>query len=366
MSMLLPDPRLYPRVDPDNLLIRLAMALLTEREAGRALTRAEALKDAIAAQLAADDDSVLNAALRHAPSQEVYKAVWQAALDVVGQVGNERHAVIFALPVVLVAGCKGRAELPERLSDVDALSQLLRQHGVIDAQAECFISGKLVHPDTLEGLSFSQLYRYSRNLADAGRGLPVELPGDPAPVKDDCVLVRYLVGVAMREANGEMPVKLGGSMGAWGMPLMQLLGEQLKTANVTLFPIPRVPNWLREAHRQGQAARQEVNLQVFASNIIRKLREYSLPITAIAAAHDNGELRFTISTPGDDKNCAAHAWPLAPLDSVERIAEEFIGLMRECQVEDVRLVKEVQTDREHGIPFFVTVNDPAAQSHGLH
>ena len=48
MSMLLPDPRLYPRVDPDNLLIRLAMALLTEREAGRALTRAEALKDAIA------------------------------------------------------------------------------------------------------------------------------------------------------------------------------------------------------------------------------------------------------------------------------------------------------------------------------
>ena len=62
----------------------------------------------------------------------------------------------------------------------------------------------------------------------------------------------------------------------------------------------------------------------------------------------------------------ASAWPLAPLDSVERIAEEFMGLMRECQVEDVRLVKEVQTDREHGIPFFVTVNDPAAQSHGLH
>ena len=56
MSMLLPDPRLYPRVDPDNLLIRLAMALLTEREAGRALTRAEALKDAMAAQLAEGED----------------------------------------------------------------------------------------------------------------------------------------------------------------------------------------------------------------------------------------------------------------------------------------------------------------------
>ena len=366
MSMLLPDPRLYPRVDPDNLLIRLAMALLTEREAGRALTRAEALKDAMAAQLAEGEDDTLKLALHNAPSQEVYKALWYAAQDVITQAGNDRHAVIFALPVVLVAGCKGQARLPDRLNDMDALNTLLREHGVIAPDAECVVSGKLVHPDTLANLSFSQLYRYTRNLADAARGLPVELPGDPVPVKDDGVFVRYLVGVAMREANGELPVKLGGSVGAWGMPLMKLLTEQLNTPGVTLFPIPRVPNWLHEAHRQGQAARQEVNLQVFASNIIRKLREHSMPMTAIAAAHDNGELRFTISTPGDDKNWAAHAWTLAPLDSVERVAEEFIGLLKECQVEDIRLIKQVQADREHGIPFFVTVNDPAASSPGLH
>ena len=67
----------------------------------------------------------------------------------------------------------------------------------------------------LEGLSFSQLYRYSRNLADAGRGLLVELRGRPGAgegrLRAGAV---YLVGVASG-ANGEMPVKLGGSMGAW-------------------------------------------------------------------------------------------------------------------------------------------------------
>ena len=94
-----------------------------------------------------------------------------------------------------------RAELPERLGDVDALQQLLRQHGVIDAQAECFISGWL-HLDTL----LAELQLAGNSLQPViwltlARGLPVELPGDPAPVKDDCVLVRYLAGVAMRESQ---------------------------------------------------------------------------------------------------------------------------------------------------------------------
>lgn len=358
MTSILPDPRRYPRVNPANDLIRQTMGLLTEREAGLALTRAEALKDTLRALFEADDHAAWQEALDQVPSQEVYKALWQAGLDVVAQpVGTIRHAVIFALPVILVAGCKTQAHLPAQLADVQALTQLLQAQGVIADGAECQLSGKLIHPNALATLTFPQLFRFTRNLVDAGRGLPVALEGDPVPAKDDGVFLRFVVGVAMHNGDANPPIRLGGTTGAWGMAAMKLFSEQLKTPNVTLFPIPRAPMLLPEALRQGQLARKEVDLQCFSSNMIRKLREHSVPITAIACAHDNNELRFTISTPKDDKNWLAHVWPLAPLDSVERIAEGFSGLMAECQIEDTRLVEAVQPDQENGIPYFVTVDD---------
>ena len=105
-------PACTPVADPDNLLIRLAMAF-ADRARGRpcADPRRSAERRH---RLATGCRRRQRAERRAAPCAVArsVKAVWQAALDVVGQVGNERHAVIFALPVVLVAGCKGRAELP--------------------------------------------------------------------------------------------------------------------------------------------------------------------------------------------------------------------------------------------------------------
>ena len=52
---------------------------------------------------------------------------------------------------------------------------------------------------------------------------------------------------------------------------------------------------------------------------------------------------------------------LAPLDSVERIEENFRALMSECQVSDVRVLADIQPDRVDGVPFLVTCNDAAAR-----
>ena len=84
-------------------------------------------------------------------------------------------------------------------------------------------------------------------------------------------------------------------------------------------------------------------------------------IVGVAAAHENNEIRFTVSSPGDDKNWSGFVWPLAPLDSVERIEENFRALMSECQVSDVRVLADIQPDRVDGVPFLVTCNDAAAR-----
>lgn len=359
MSMLhpaLPDPRLYPDPMPSNMLIHYTLSVLnaasdSDREACRV-----SLKQAVADILERGDVLTLSVALAMVPSQAAYRVLWEA-LRAAAEQPEGRHAVIFAVPLVLVAGAKPEATLPARIEDVDGLNALLREHGVFAPGAEVFLSGKLLHPDTVAGISSAQLYRFTRSLADAARGLPLELEPSAVTVRNDGVFLRYLIGVAIQEEGEPAPVKLGGAVGPWGIPLMKFLGEQLKTDGVTLFPIARPPQALLQAIVAGGSARQEVTLQAFASSMIRKLRDMGQEPVAVLSAHENGELRCTISAPGDEKNWEGFVWQLSPLDSVPLIASQFCELMAECRVSDVRVVPQVQPDQQNGIPLFLTADD---------
>ena len=354
--MMLPDPRLMPRVAPKNELIRAVMSLLTEPDGAEAERKRGELRRLTAEKLEFDDNQSLSVALQLAPDQTAFRTLWHSLVDTLASPSTARHAVVFAVPVVLAAGSKTATTLPAQV-DAAPLLAILRQHGVVRADAEVSLSGHLLHADTLASVAFSQWFRFGSFLTDAARGVPLDLAGSDVPVHEEGVFVRYLLGVAMQNPDEAPAIRLGGSMGEWGMPFMQQLNEQMKTPGVTLFPIPAVPNVVPEALRQGAALRLDVNMQMWASNIIRKLRAGNAGIAGVAAAHENGELRFTVSSPGDDKNWAAFVWPLAPLDAVERIEENFRALMAECQVEDVRVVGTIQPDRIDEVPVFLTCND---------
>lgn len=334
----LPDPRLYPTASVSNRLIFLAQSVLDADAAdARALQRV-ALQDALVELLERDEVLMISVALNMAPSRAAYEVLWRALRSAVEEAPG-RHAVIFALPLVLVAGSRQRAELPGRIADVDGLNRLLREHGVFAAEGEVFLSGKLLHPDAVVGISPAQLYRYTRQLADAARGLPLELAPAPVAVKEEGVFLRYLVGVAIRsgDAADADPVRFDPAVGAWGMPLMKFLGEALATPGVTLFPIARAPAPLMQAMETGHRARLEVALQVFASASLRALRSEGRDPVVRVSAHQGGELHFSIRAAGAEPSGDRFVWPLSPLDSVPAIEAEFLQLMQECQVENVRL-----------------------------
>lgn len=353
----LPDPRQYPESSPSNMLIHHAELIAKavsedERELWRNNLRAS-----LAELLEREELLSLSVALAMVTSQQIYQILWDALRDAAERPESGRHAVIFAVPVVLVIGSKSKVTLPERITDVDGLNAIFREHGVFAAGAEVFLSGKLLHPDAVVGISSAQIYRYTRQLADAARGLPLELQPAAITAKDEGVFLRYLLGVAIREEGAEPPVKLGGSVGAWGVPLMKFLGEELKTDGVTLFPIPRVPMPLMQAIVAANQARLEVALQVFASTQIRKLRDQGEEPVAIVSAHDNGELHFTVSAAGNEKDWGGFVWPLAAQDVVAQIETSFRMLMAECQVNDVRVVPQLQPEQQSGIPLFFTADD---------
>lgn len=352
----LPDPRLYPDPMPSNMLIHYTLSVLKASSDSDREMWQDSLRQAVADLLERDDVLTLSVALAMVPSQAAYRVLWEALRAAVEQPGG-RHAVVFAVPLVLVAGAKPQATLPARIDDVEGLNAIFREHGVFAEGAEVFLSGKLLHPDSVSGISSAQLYRFSRSLVDAARGVPLELEPTAVTVKNDGVFLRYLVGVAIQEEGQPAPVKLGGSVGPWGIPLMKFLGEQLKTDGVTLFPIARPPLVLLQAMVAGGSARQEVALQAFASSMIRKLHDMGQEPVAVLSAHENNELRFTISAPGDEKNWEGFVWPLSSLDSVPLIETQFCELMAECQVRDVRVVPLVQADQQNGIPLFLTADD---------
>ncbi len=356
--MTLPDPRLFSSVQPKNMLVQQVNALLAEPE--KRQFHQDSLHFLMEDRLRREADDDLGAAMSLAPTPEAYKVLWQTLGGILaGPIeGQANSAIVFAIPLIIVAGVKGKLTLPSRLKDTDAIKAVLAQHGVIQANADVFLSSRLVNADGLSVLRPSQLYRWKQNLQYASGGLPIELEESPMELDGEAVFLRFIVGVAMQPASGEPAIRLGGSVGAWGMPLTHLLGEQLGHEAVTMFVIPRTPNLVTESLQQGRFGRQEIQMQVVISNTLRKIRTAGETPVAIIAAHQGGELRLTLSAKENPANWAGFVWPLTPLDNIDLIEHNFCQLMNECHVDDVRVIDQLQVARHLDLPFYLTADEP--------
>lgn len=355
----LPDPRQYSASMPNNMLLHDVEATLKATSADDRQMWLSNVKASVADYLERDEVLPLSVALAMVPSQAAYRQLWQALCEVVDGNGESGTETLFALPIVLVVGAKSQTTLPGVLPDVGGLMDILVQHKVVLDPSRVTFSSKLLHPDSLSGLSSGALYRLNRE-GEALQAPEIEaLPEAPISVSGEGVFLRYVVG-SVRHAEGQpAPMVFGGAVSSWGIPVMDWLGNAFKTEGVTLFPIARSPQPWLSALVAGGRARQEVAMQVFASNRLRKLRELSLDPVAIASSHQCGELRFTLSAAGDDRNWEGFVWPLSALDSVPLIAEQFASLMADCRVrtEDVRFVPAVQPDNQGDVPLFFTADE---------
>ncbi|MDW5416114.1 hypothetical protein R6242_05960 [Iodobacter sp. CM08] len=364
--MYLPDPRLYARVNAQNPIIRLLMSLLTESSSALVQQKREELTALLADTLAIQDHAALNAAMTQAPSLDAYLELWSLLRAAVENAPKnaEHYAIPFAIPVILVAGFKGTTELAGQLSDVDAVLALLKQHEVISPDADVWLSAKLVHAETLASVNPSQLSQWRDQLQYASGGLPLDLNTSPMPLKDEAVFLRYLVGVAMQNKDAAPAIKLGGNLGAWGMQLANLIGEQLKTNGVTLFPIPRTPMPWLTAGEAGRETQLQTRLQLMASNALRSIRSKGRTPVICIAAHENAEIRITFSTIEDAERWEGFVWPLSAWDHVEKIHQYAVELFRECMVSDIRIIENVQPNMDSDqLPFFVTAHIKAVVQH---
>ena len=152
------------------------------------------------------------------------------------------------------------------------------------------------------------------------------------------------------------------------MPLAQALGRQLGATGISVLALPRAPQSLLHAVRQGRAAQREVGAQLFAANAIRKLRASVGEPTAVISAHRCARRRqwrrsaavaviaFRSARGGGLSLPALSA--RRPSTDVVAMLTDFLG---ECRVADVRVVPGVHDDRDPatGLPLLFKGDDRA-------
>ena len=346
--MLLPDPRAWRSPDAHSSLHTLAAASLNGDVSARATLKLE-----LDALLDGASGDAVRSVLRDAPSAECYRHLQQAIAKLVNKPerGEALIARLFAIPLVIVAGAKKQMVIPDALADISAVSALLEQHGVLGAGRNFGLGNALCSMETLACLAPRLLRQWAAQLRTGGA--PLELAGstfEVAPGREQVVL-RFLVGATVVPTHVPSVIETGsniGNVGKWGMPMTQLLAQQLAQPGLDILPIPRSPISIYLAADAGRAAQVELAFSLFLSNAVRQFRLAVGDPGVVLSAHrlDEGgaEYRVSLSSVFDESMLEGFRWPLYPGDDHIEIINKINNLLDECRLNDRRALGPVAAD----------------------
>ena len=267
---------------------------------------------------------------------------------------GELALTLFALPLVVVAARDGEtgdgAVLTGTLENPAAVAALLREHHALGGSENFVLADALVSAHAIDVAVLPRLYADAAAALDNSALVP-SLPPSPISVGlQEAVHLRFLVGTALSTPGARLLD--GPAVGAWGMPLAQSLSRQLAVAGTSVLVLPRAAGSLPDALNEGRKAQREVSAQLFVGNALRRLRAAFGEPTAILSAHrvadadGGGELRLSLSSPFSPRDAEGFRCPLLPTERVADVTAMLTDLLRDCRLEDVRVVPGVQPDRD--------------------
>jgi hypothetical protein len=354
------DPRTYPApgTAPAELaaLHALADASLESATGQEASARDLALGAGLDSLLQPGSGNSLAQLFALAPSGAIYRHLWRllAERERAGAPEPSLLVRLFALPVIIVAGCEESSSAPAALTaivaDIGAHAALLREHGALAGNETIVLGNALVAAEALDLAQLPQLLRW--------RALPEAMESPralaPAPLHvaagAEGVHLRFLVGSALAAPGADL--FRDATVGKWGMPLAHALSRSLTVPGISVLALPRSPQPLVTAVQQGRLAQREVGAQLFASNAIRTLRAATGEPTAVISVHrldqpaGAGEVRLSLSSPFDPRQAEGFRCPLLPGDRVDDVVHMLTVLLAECRVADVRIHPGIHADRD--------------------
>lgn len=331
----LPDTRPYPADPVKRELLMHAVQAAGGGAAGK--IAAEALRAQIHGMLSQNFYLNLSVALSMTPSADAYRQIMAAVNDVL-QAKTDDEAQWFALPVVLVAGCKKEAALPAD-TPVSELCACLANYPHTRAFTRATWLPRLITAGQMSEINAGQWFK-AKQSPEAAAAFAAELPQtEKLPLAEgQSVSAAFALGYGGRELAGV----LGKNLQNAALPLMQVWIEALKTPGVTLFANPLSADIPPAALTAAGHMRLRMAMDVFAANAIRAIRMQSPRVGVVMAAQEGGRLVFGFNATESqfDVQPQTFTWPLSPMDDIETVQQNFLDLLAECRVENIRLLHE--------------------------
>ncbi|MDO5058952.1 MAG: conjugal transfer protein [Neisseria sp.] len=346
---LLPETRPYPSQPVKNELL-IQATRIAEAGAGNAKASETMLAEQIEMMLCQNHYLGLSVALSMAPDAASYAALYHA-LDRVLRAQHEDEVQWFALPVVLVAGCKKPVSLSLE-SPAAALSACLENypHTRALSHMNAVWLPRLVRAQDLAAVDAGQWFAAKKN-TEAAEALAAKLTeaAELSIEPEQSVHVLFAVGYGSAALNDI----LGKNLQDAALPLMQVWQESLKTDGLTLFANPLSADTPMNALNEGNHMRLRMALDVFAANAIRAVRLQSPRVGVVVGAQEGGRLLFGFNAAESHYELQPQifAWPLSPMERIETVQRDFLDLMAECQVDNVRLLADILPENKE-LPTF--------------
>lgn len=347
-TFVLPDTRPYPQSPIKNYLLLNAYQLAHNSSSASRKLSAGQLQTEIRTMLSQNHYINLSLAMTMAPDVGTYTSLIQSVGEVL-KAENDNEAQWFALPVVLVAGCKKEQTLPLTLP-TEALFACLQNYPNLRALTQnTQWLPYLVQSTDLSSVTPGEWFQAKQNDEAAGAFLqkfeykPLTLP------EGQSVHVVYALGYG----NKDIQTALGLNLQQAGLPLMQVWQEHLALEGVTLFTNPLSPNTPLDALTDGSHTRQRMAMDVFATNAIRAIRMQSPRVGVVAAAKADGKLQFSFNATDSAFEIVPQTftWELASTDNISIVQQNFLDLMAECRIEHLYLLHNPLGENEN-IPTY--------------
>ncbi len=240
---------------------------------------------------------------------------------------------MFALPLVIVTGSRRPASVPGVIPDIAAIAALFKQHGALGPARNFGLGNALCSLATLEAVQPGEIYAWTRDAGATRRELPpsaivIAEPGEH-------VHLRFIVGAAIAPAAEPSFVETASNIGVWGMPLTRALAAQLAQPDIEVLPLARPPLDVLHAGQAGRYAQLEAAFNLFASNAVRRMRGTTGDPDAVISAHDDGDIRISLSSPFEDTLNDGFRWPLHPLDDLAAVLSAIGGMLADCRISNV-------------------------------
>ena len=325
MSLNLKDPRQFSAVYPDsNILINQALQDLAVPASDNRLMVA-----LISDLLKQSQDQILSVAYNLAPSQAIADYIWHSLQQALNEPEQNELTKLFAFPVVLVVGSTEQVTLANAINQVQLEELLLRKQVLVNSTPS-FISGKLYDLEGIARLRPSNLFNFITDVTTVDTWNEELISAKPIINLGEGVHLRFLVGVSRFE-KGQAAGLIAANYAQLGLELLQLISAYLSQANVTIFPIPFPPCALSEAAVIGEYYRNEINVSLRLSNLVKKLRlDGKYPELKLSSQKNNLQIEVWLSNAEQPEEILI--WSLQRADDFAKISQTLAALFADMQL----------------------------------